>query len=118
MNGWLIARLVPWYPHLHQNVIVMEDEQGTTALGAKLWVTIIEVETPLLAVNKPVKLAPAHKLAASFFLCVTSCGTVQYAGGGGGEPDPRERLLRNGMIKADFSGTFFAKAGANANSIL
>ena len=56
--------------------------------------------------------------AAVFFPPPTKFGTVQYAGGGGGVPDPRERLLRKGMIKADFSGTFCAKAGANGKSIL
>ena len=72
----------------------------------------------LVSVNRLVKPAPDHVLAAVFFLPPTKVGTVQYAGGGGGAPDPRERLLRKGMIKDDVSGTSFAKAGANAKSIL
>ena len=83
------------------------------------WPPISEVLPPLpVTVNVPRKPAPAHKLAVVFFCLPMKFGTVQFAGTDGGAPEPRERLLRNGMIKADFSGTFFAKAGANANSIL
>ena len=86
--------------------------------AATLWPLIIEVLCVLLEVSRPVKPAPAHAESAVFLLKPINVGTVQYAGGGGGEPDPRERLLRKGMIKADFSGTSFAKAGANGKSIL
>ena len=72
----------------------------------------------MVSVNRPVKPELDHVEAAVFFPPPTKFGTVQYAGGGGGVPDPRERLLRNGMTKDDVSGTSFAKAGANAKSIL
>ena len=100
--------------------MLIEAVQGTTVPLGNSWPLMSQLPLGPVLVNVPIKPAPAHKLAAAFCLIrgvLTNAGTVQFAGGGGGLPEPRERLLRNGMIKADFSGTFFAKAGANAKSI-
>ena len=94
--------------------------------AANSWPLIFQLLLGPVLISVPVKpteapvvsRAAAHKLSAWFFFLPMKSGTTQFFGAAGGAPDPRERLLRKGMIKADFSGTFLAKAGAKAKSIL